>query len=190
MALIKLPKDWNGVRRANSNYYVESCYSVYYDPDDSSAASYLTLNGFSIYADKKSDITSMLPIAVTIQIDDGEEYHFTSGDTIREGVYSPSMNWMPYAATVSSSARMPIQSGSGAMTIHVTVKPNGQNAFTFNESARKPLKNTLTLPNAAKMRTGRVYDFTFSNMMPGGSNYVTEATLRIQGLRMLRAVSM
>ena len=175
MALAEMSEKWNGIKRTNGNYNIETCYSVYADPADADADSYMCVSGFCIYADSGSELSSILPVTVTVQIDNAATHTFSSESNIHNGAYSPSKNWMPYYATVSSTENIALP-GSGVITIHVTVTPNGGSTFSFDETAYRPLKNKMTSPDS--MVTGRVHEFTFEQNVPVGALFSSNATLQ------------
>lgn len=176
MASIKLSEPWNGIQRANENYYVESCYAVFQDTENLVTPYYLCLNGFSIYTDSKEDLTGLLPVSVSIQINGENTYTFTTGGTIRTNTYSPSGNLMRYAATVTTQDKVYMPETSGTFTIHVTVTPAGHSPYRFDEIGYRPVENILTPPQS--MITGSVYDFTLNRQALVGELFSNQAILR------------
>ena len=176
MAYTKLSEQWNGVPRTHGSYTVETCYAVYYDPDDASAPSYLCVNGLCVYTDTSGALSSLLPATASVQINDGQPISISTGSTIRLNEYSPSGNLMRYAATIVSLERLELPTAGGSFTIHVTINTADENSFSFQETGYCPIRNTVTPPSY--MVSGRVYDFTMGSAVPAGSTFLSNASLR------------
>lgn len=176
MAYVKLSEQWNGIPRTSGNYTVETCYGVYYDPDDVSAPSYLCVNGLCIYTDTLEDINGLLPATVSVRGSNEKYVSFASGDTIRFNEHSPSGVLMRYAVVMTSSGRLEIPDTGGGFTLYVTVDTADGNSFSFQEACYCPIRNTVTPPSY--MISGRVYDFTMGSAIPAGNLFQSRAQLR------------
>lgn len=175
MALERLGSQWCGVKRTFGNSYVETCYSLYADMEDGSITPHLRVNGFNVYATVQSDLSSILPVTLTVRANGGTVHTFTSGTTVLRGAYSPSGNWMQYFINISSEEQITIPGNGTVFGIDVTVTPSGGTALSFTESACGPISNTLTCPE--RMETGRVYTFTTERAIQVGTDYTTSAEL-------------
>ena len=180
LAMQKLSDTWNGIRRdyVNDNeedYSVETCYTLHADMDSSAAGAYLNVSGISIYASEGSILPAMLPFTVTVQIDDGEIYTYTSTDTVLHGAYSPSGSWMQYYVYITSSTEMPVPVGGESFQITVTVTPNEGTGVSFTESCCGPSSNTVLPPS--EMVTGRAYQFIAANPFVADATHRTSVVL-------------
>ena len=170
----KLSSQWNGKPRTFSGCTLETCYSVYADMD-SSAAPHLCIGGLCIYATTSLALSQIVPITISVRINNGTTQTFTTDNVVRVGAYSPSGNWMPYYIYLTSSEHINIPGSGTTFTINVTATPSSGSALTFTESACGTIPNSITCPNS--MYTGRAYAFTLGNPAPFGSSYKTTASL-------------
>lgn len=167
-------QQWNGIQRAISDCWLETCYSLYTDPDDLTS-SYLRVNGLSIYADEADSIAALLPMTVEIVIDETSYTYHIDGTSILRGAYSPSGGWMANYVILTSATQMAIPSTGTTFSIGVTVTAADDTTLSFTETGHRPLSNSMTTPE--RMYTGRVYEFQLANAVPAGSTYRTIASL-------------
>ena len=176
MAIAKMKENWVGKKRTQNNVTIESCYSLYADMANASTTPYLCLNNFSVYANTKSPIANMLPLKISIRINSGTTYTFTSDSYPSMSGNSPSSAWMAYYVCVSSNTHIPIPGNATAFTINVTVKPASGNTITFTEAACGPSSNTVTSASNL-LYTGKVYTFNCANNVPVGTNFTNSTKL-------------
>lgn len=143
--------------------------------EDSSAAPYIRVNGFNVYAASQSDLAAILPVTLTVLANNGTVHRFTSGTSVLRGAYSPSGNWMQCFISISSDEQIVIPGNGTTFSIAVTVTPSSGTAINFTENACGPISNALHCPE--RMETGRVYTFTTERAIQVGSNYTTSAEL-------------
>lgn len=176
MASVKLSEPWNGIQRTNGAYHVESCYSVYYDPEREGSKYSICMNGFSIYTDTQEDLLPLLPVVIEIQIGSGTARTFTSDQIVRTNQYSPCGNLMRYAVTVTSMEEMELPAAAGTFNIHVNITMADETTFAFNETGYRPVDYVITPPPG--MATGSVYNFNLNQAAMTGAMFVNSAYLR------------
>lgn len=174
MAVTKIGKQWCGVQRQLGNGYIETCYNLYMDPDDSSIAAYLRVSGICIYAETEAELLELLP--ASIQIDIGEDsYQYSADGNVMRGAYSPSGNWMPFYSCVYSTAHMDIPTDLSTFTLDVSVAIQETVELSFTETGHRPVYRSMTVPE--RMYTGTPYEFQFDSTVPAGGLYRSTASL-------------
>lgn len=195
MAIKQFGEAWRGILRTYGNIRVESCYALYADMDghageDEDSATvyyspYLCLTGFSIYSETKAPLRAMLPLTLSVRIDNGEAKDFVSPRAAMISQYSPSGQWMAYSVQFTSlleGTRIAIPTDGQAFTIHVTITGADGTVIRFDEAARGPVANGIVGVSyhgdtVEQMTTGSIYDVLLQHDIPTGTDYTNRIGL-------------